>query len=332
MIDLLTIGDIKLDTFITLPHASVECTLEQQGCKLCLDYGAKIEVTSSLSQIAGSAPNVAIGVAKAKKKTSILSVMGHDVTHQVALHFLKLHKVDTSLITTLPGKQSSFSAVLNFQGESTQLVVHSAVDVKLPAKLPATKWIHLGELGRGYDKLFRELLALSKTKNIRLSFNPGQLQIEERKKVLLDLINASEILFVNLAEARLLVDPTASSAGLPAGDLKSVMTKLYMMGADDVVITDGLNGAYANDGKTIIHAPLFPGKRVEATGAGDAFVSGYLSALLLGHTIHTALAWGSVNAASVVGHIGPTAGLLTPEEITRKLSLKPSYRVRSISS
>ncbi len=325
MIDVLTIGDIKLDTFITLPHASVECTLEQQGCKLCLDYGQKIEVLSTLSQIAGSAPNVAVGLAKMKQKTAVLSVMGQDVTHTVAMHWLKAQKVDTSLITINPGKESSFSAVLNFKGENTQLVVHQSVDIKLPAKLPKTKWIHVGELGRGYDKLFRDLITTSKANNIRLSFNPGQLQIQERKKSLFDLINASEILFINLVEARALVN-------LPTADIKTVINKLYTLGADDVIITDGQNGAYANDGKSLIHAPMFPGKRVETTGAGDAFVSGYLGALLHGATLHTALAWGSVNAASSVCHTGPTAGLLTHEEILKKLALKPSYRVRSISS
>ncbi|HCC83648.1 TPA: hypothetical protein DEP96_02245 [Candidatus Uhrbacteria bacterium] len=325
MIDLLTIGDIKLDTFITLPHASVECTLEQQGCKLCLDYGHKIEVFSTLSQIAGSAPNVAVGLAKMKQKTSILSVMGHDVTHAVALHWLKAQKVDTSLISATAKKESSFSAVLNFKGESTQLVVHRPVDIQLPKDLPKTHWIHIGELGQGYEKLFRQLISLSKSHNIRLSFNPGTLQIEDRKKVFFELINASEVLFVNMAEARAITN-------LPEASLKSVMAKLYTLGADDVVITDGLNGAYADDGKTLVHAPMFPGKRLETTGAGDAFVTGYLGALLHKQTSHTALAWGSINAASCVGQVGPTAGLLTHDEILKKLTLKPSYRVRSLSS
>jgi fructokinase len=323
MIDLLTIGDIKLDTFISIPTASVECTLEQQGCKLCLDYGKKIEVTSTLSQIAGSAPNVAVGLAKMTKKTAILAIMGRDITHTVALKFLKEHKVDTSLVTTNPGKQSSFSAVLNFQGENTQLVVHQPVDIKLPTKLPKTRWIHIGELGRGYDKLYRDLITASKAHNIRISFNPGQLQIDEHKKCFFDLINASEVLFVNLSEARQIVN-------LPTADAKTVIAKLYTLGADDIVITDGQNGAYAHDGKTLVHAPVFKVKTVETTGAGDAFVSGYLGALLHSKTVHEALAWGAINAASCVGQIGPTAGLLTHLEITRKLALKPSYRVRSI--
>lgn len=325
MIDVLTIGDIKLDTFITLPHASVECTLEQQGCKLCLDYGQKIEVLSTLSQIAGSAPNVAVGLAKMKQKTAIISLMGQDVTHTVAKHWLKEQQVDTSLITSDAKKESSFSAVLNFKGESTQLVVHRPVDIKLPKTLPKTRWIHIGELGRGYEKLFRSLITASKTHNIRLSFNPGELQIEEQKSIFFELINACEILFVNLIEARTITN-------LPTADIKTVINKLYTLGADDVIVTDGQNGAYANDGKAIVHAPIFPGKRVETTGAGDAFVSGYLGALLHGATLHTALAWGSVNAGSSVSQVGPTNGLLTNVEIINKLALKPSYRIRSIAS
>ena len=70
--DLITIGDIKLDTFVVLDEANISCELKMPECKLCLDYGAKIDVKIVDSQIAGSAPNVAVGLARMKKKTSIL--------------------------------------------------------------------------------------------------------------------------------------------------------------------------------------------------------------------------------------------------------------------
>ena len=76
MYDLITIGDIKLDTFVVLDGNGQQCSLKMPEAKLCLDYGAKIDVQVVDSQIAGSAPNVAIGLARMKKKTAVLSVMG----------------------------------------------------------------------------------------------------------------------------------------------------------------------------------------------------------------------------------------------------------------
>ena len=66
--DLITIGDIKLDTFVVLDEANISCELRMPECKLCLDYGAKIDVDVVDSQIAGSAPNVAVGLARMKKR------------------------------------------------------------------------------------------------------------------------------------------------------------------------------------------------------------------------------------------------------------------------
>lgn len=324
MLDILTIGDIKLDTFIVIPHASVQCELQKSNCKLCLDYGKKIPVEMTTSQIAGSAPNIAVGIAKLKKSSAVLSVMGRDMTHQAALSFLKTNKVSTRYISTSAKQNSSFSAVLNFQGESTQLVAHSAVDIRLPKAMPATAWIHVSELGRGYDKLFTDLVQLSKKNNIRLSFNPGQIHLDERKKSFFDLINACEVLFINRREACELLRLSGTTS------INKIMAALYGLGADDVIVTDGQNGAYAYDGKTLVHAPMFPGKRVEATGAGDAFVTGYLGALIHGKKTDSALMWGSVNAASVVGFVGPTKGLLSTAEIAKRLTARPSYNVKTL--
>ena len=63
MFDLIAIGDIKLDTFVLLDDASISCQLKMPECQLCLEYGAKIAVNVVDSQIAGTAPNVALACA-----------------------------------------------------------------------------------------------------------------------------------------------------------------------------------------------------------------------------------------------------------------------------
>jgi sugar/nucleoside kinase (ribokinase family) len=95
-----------------------------------------------------------------------------------------------------------------------------------------------------------------------------------------------------------------------------------------VVITDGKNGAYSFDGQELLHCPIFPGKLVEATGAGDAFATGYLGALMSGQLHDEALRWGAVNSASVIGKVGPTAGLLTATEIRTRLKKHPGFKTK----
>ncbi len=322
MLDLFTIGDIKLDTFIMLPEASVMCGLKDAGCKLCLDYGAKIPVDHTSSQIAGSAPNVAVGIARMGKKSAVVSLMGKDITHTLAVEFLKKNNVETRYVKAAASRSSSFAAVLTFRGESTQLAVHGNADYTLPTPPPKAAWMHIAELGKGYERLYREIIAYAKANDVRISFNPGEVQLRERKKELLALINTSEVLFVNRKEAATLLEVAPSTA------IPSLLKKLYTLGADDVVITDGKNGAYAYDGKTMYYTPVFPGKRIEATGAGDAFASGYIGALIHERTTKEALCWGSVNAVSVIGSIGPTDGLLSHKTIIDRLAKRQSYKTQ----
>ena len=274
MLDLLSVGAIKLDTFIVLPDASLACELKSAECKLCVEYGKKIPVQAFVTQTAGSTPNVAVGLAKMGFKTGIVSYMGDDPVYHQAIAFLKQYKVSTERIKKLKGFHSSAAVVLNYKGESTQLVDHVPHEYRLPINTPAAKFIHISELGGGYEKLYRDAITLAKKRGARVCFNPGSIQIRELKPVFFELLKVTEVLFLNMSEARLV-------ARVENGEeIKTLILKLKALGPSYVVVTDGQNGAYAFNGERLDHVPMFPGKRVEATGAGDAFTSGFMGAML----------------------------------------------------
>lgn len=324
MLDLLTIGDIKLNSYIVIPEASVMCELKMPECRLCISYGKKIPVDAFVTQIAGSAPNVAIGVAKYDLNTAVFSIMGEDDTYEHAVRFLEKHKVATNFIHTQKNINSSTSVVLNFKGESTLFVAHASPEYRLPKKMPSAKYLHISELGAGYEKLFIEITKIAVAKKSLISFNPGAIQLKERKKELMGLIAFTDILFLNMTEARGLI-------GLQNGEeVHALMAGLKNLGPRIIVVTDGKNGAYTFDGKQLDHAPMFPGELVESTGAGDAFSSGFLGAILKKKSLVEALKYGAVNAASVVGHVGPTAGLLRPTQIATALKKHPSYKTQEL--
>lgn len=324
MLDLLSIGAIKLDTFIVLPEASVMCELKSVECKLCIDYGKKIPVAAFVTQIAGSAPNVAVGLAKLKLKTGVMSYMGDDPVYEQAVAFLKKAKVNSDFVKKQKGFRSSSAVVLNYKGESTQLVDHVPHEYRLTSATPAAKFIYISELGGGYEKLYKDALKLAKSRKVRLGFNPGSIQLREQKPIFFELINQVEVLFVNIFEARTIVKAENGE------EIRGIMLKLKALGPHYIVVTDGQNGAYAFDGKLLVHVPMFPGPRVEATGAGDAFATGFLGALIKGKKHDEALRWASVNAASVVGTVGPTAGLLNAAEISARLAAKGSFKAKEV--
>lgn len=323
MFDIFTIGDIKLDTFVILNDASLQCELKMPECKLCIDYGAKIDVKVVDNQIAGSAPNVAIGLARMGKRSTVRSPLGEDVTYLLAMQTLKKEKVDTKQLHTDKKEKSSYSVVMNFKGERTMLTGHIKHNYKLPAKMPKSKWIYLCEMGEGYEGLYKSLLKKTKRNGAKIAMNPGSVQVDQRKKVTMELLKHVDLLFVNKEEARDLLKSKET-------DIRRLASKLYKVTGGMIVITDGRAGAYGFDGEELYFAKMFPGKRIEATGAGDSFASGFIGALLHGGDMQDGLKWGSVNAANVVQYVGGQEGLLSATAIKKKLKAKPSYKINTL--
>lgn len=320
----LTLGDIKHDTFVELPSASILCKKHEPSCTMCFAYGEKIPVGAFFSQIAGTAPNVAVGAIKLGHTAGVISSVGDDYDGDRALTFLQEQGIETAYVSRKKLQRLTHAVVLNFQRESTQLVAHNEITHHFPKKLSAPDLLHVAEMSDGYRRVYKDILAFCKKHATPLSINPGIVQITERSRELLALLRITSVLFVNLHEAHLLAKLPASASP------RKLLTALLTLGPGTVVITDGARGAYAAQGKQFHFAPPFPATPKETTGAGDAFSTGVLGALLHDRSLAEALAWGSVNGASVVEYIGPTAGLLTSREILKRLKAHESYRVRSL--
>jgi len=322
MFDLISIGDIKLDTFVILDDANVSCQLKMPECQLCLEYGAKIPVNVVDSQIAGTAPNVAVGLARMSLKTAVMCNMGTDGTRKMALEKLKEEGVSTKYIRAVKNIPSAYSVVLTFQGERTVLASHPKRMYTFPKPFPKTKWMYVGEMGATYEKMFKEVATFIKQDHTKLGFNPGAIQIEERKPELFDLIRQTSVLFVNLQEAQAIT-------GEKTDEIHHLATALWKLGAKRVVITDGKHGSYDFDGKILLHCTIFPGKMVGTIGAGDAFATGYLGALMKKAKAHP-LVWGAINSASVIQKVGPQAGLLSDKHILQHLKKHKTFKPKRV--
>lgn len=95
-----------------------------------------------------------------------------------------------------------------------------------------------------------------------------------------------------------------------------------------VVLTCGVEGAWAgktDEPKEIMHVGTQEKEVIDATGAGDAFTSGFVSAYLNDLNIATCLLWGSANSHSVITHYGGHKGLLdyaALSEVTNNFTVK----------
>src|SRR5581483_1452800 len=128
----------------------------------------------------------------------------------------------------------------------------------------------------------------------------------------------SEVLAVNREEA------TTISGG-DHHDINDLFDKLHALGPKIVVISDGHAGAYASDGGNRYKMPIYPDPKppYDRTGAGDAFTSTFVAALIKGADIPDALLWAPINSMSVVQKVGAQAGLLSESEIEHFLRSAP---------
>ena len=93
-----------------------------------------------------------------------------------------------------------------------------------------------------------------------------------------------------------------------------------------MVLTDGPDGSYASGSQQAWQLPIFAGPVIERTGAGDAFGSGFLAALVAGKSLYEAMLWGNANSTSVVQYVGAREGLLTVEGVEKIIAENPGIK------
>lgn len=320
MLDLISIGDATLDTFVKINDASVMCTLEKEVCMLCLNYADKIPIARLDQKVAGNACNVATGGARLGLKTAFYSIVGNDDIGKRVTRAMKSEGVSLKYVEVDKGRPSNYSVVLNYKSERTILVYHHPRHYKMP-KLEPANWIYYTSIGANHESLERSILKYLRTTHPRphLAFNPGTHQLRKGLSRLRDVLRMTTVLFVNKEEAEGLVGR--------AGDMKGLLDRLKETGPEISVITDGAKGSFVHNGGEYWYMPVYPVKVVEKTGAGDSFAIGFVGALAHGKKLHEALQWGTANSASVVTKIGPQPGLLTVagiQQMTRKYKkIKP---------
>ena len=90
-------------------------------------------------------------------------------------------------------------------------------------------------------------------------------------------------------------------------------------GCNIAIITRGEHGAFLMSTQETLAAPSFPIEVVDVSGAGDAFVAGFIVGLLEQWTLSDSLRFASLIGASACTHLGCTGGILTRPEAERYL-------------
>jgi len=295
---------------------------------LAFEYGAKIPVGRIQSFPGGAGANVAVGLAKLGIATRACVAVGGDTIGTNLKKYLEKSAVDTSLCQIVHDHLSDRSVILVDPIDRDRTIFFNReAGKKLKLKDISqwkTEWVFVSSLTEGWENKLGQILKLRKEKGVRIAWNPGGMQIKAGIKFLSPLMKEVSVLFINWDEAlelSLSDKKFAAAYDKKTPTKKAVLKYLQNAGPGVVVITLGRKGSVSTDGYYYLKAPAFSPKRVELTGAGDAYSSGFMASWIAEPgNLKKATSWGMANAGSVVLYFGAEKGLLSLAQIKRKIN------------
>jgi ribokinase len=322
MSKIICIGSTSKDIFFPTGEGELFDTPEDitSQKKVAFEVGAKYQIEDRFEAVGGVAANCAQGLARLGLDVATYSCVGNDQTGQWVIEELRKENVSTHLIEQKSGAQTDLSSILVFtqNGERTIFFNRDANELlKVEAeKFDGAEWIFVSALNGKWQENMKTIVRSAQEKNLKFAFNPGQKNMKDDIAVVLEAVKQADVLLVNKDEAIELVmkiQEQATSDELQ--DEAFLVRTLYAHGAKTIGMTDGIRGAWGYAGNDILYVDVLKQEAVDATGAGDAFGSGFLSAWTRGLGLERALRWGIVNGSNVVRFYGAREGLLRATEI-----------------
>lgn len=323
-LDVLSVGDIVTDAFIKLLDDKAHTYKNEEGTFLAMPFGTKVPFKhAEVKEGVGNAANASVSFARLGLKSGIIANVGNDQHGRDMISALHKNKVDTRYIRINPGKVSNYHYVLWYKEERTILIKHEQYDYQWPHvhKQDMPKWIYFSSVSQNTLPFHDEIAEwLEENDEVKFAFQPGTFQMAEGAKRLKKLYKRCNVLVLNREEAAL----------VGGGDVKNVhdlFDKLHLLGPKTVLISDGPKGAYASGPDGRFFMPIYPDPAppVERTGAGDAFASTFVAAIIKGEPTQDALRWAPINSMNVVQNVGAQDGLLSETQLETYLKNAPDW-------
>ena len=345
MSDIVTIGSATMDVFVECDDAGVvSVRLKDRSADfMSYPYGSKMEITGFATQVGGGGVNTAVNFDNLGYDTSAIFKVGDDIYSQGLFDFFKTKGVKLDSVIQNKSETTGFSIILvSFEGDRTVLA-HRGANAHIKKSeidfdaIKNAKLLYIAPLNGESNRVLDDIVKFAKENDTWVCFNAGSTGIKKGFNYLKKILELADIVVMNKEEASMATGinlrqdtkDVKYSEQLIHPDLKEMFKKLKVSSYQVIVITDGKNGAYAYDGKKHYYCPCFKGTVTSTLGAGDAFASTFCAGMQkFNRDISKALIAGSINSAGVVSTFGATEGLLTFDEIIKRMDENPDFTVQ----
>lgn len=282
--------------------------------------GETVEAQRFQIEPGGKGLNVAVGLHRLGARVHTLIGCGQDQAGDALLALLATEGLTTDHVHRLPGSSGWGSGLIGADGNNS-IAVYLGANRLLTAShaeqaRPRIEAAHLvyGQFETALPAV-ETAFDIAHARGVTTVLNPSPWQTPSRA-----LATTTHTLIVNALEAAALwglADDFASSVEVATSRMAS---RLPALGSSwpalrRLVVTLGPWGALGaersdHEGRwSAWHAAAPTIKAVDTVGAGDAFASGYCTAVLTGRPLPEALAWGNLCGAHVAAHHGVLAAL-----------------------
>ena len=348
----LTVGGAMIDTIAIIENSAIErMSLLNAGTSfLLLEDGRKTEAIDISMHCGGGAVNTAISFARLGFDCAALIKIGDDRRGEQIMAGLAEEGISAQWAirderaptgsSVLVSSHDRNAGVFTFRGANTLLEPED-----IDERAFAVDLVYIANLSNEAARCFPLLVETARAAQARVAVNPGTRQLHAHGRAFRDALPEIGILSLNRHEAEdvlALLDhdipddheplpfphdlhpPALAQRGFKAHGrtvaVRAFFRALVGEGVDSVVVTDGMDGAFAASQGRMIYCPAVETEVQGTAGAGDAFGSTFAGYTALGAEPDFALRAAAHNAASVLGFIDTSSGLLARHDLNQRLA------------
>ena len=323
--DYLIVGSALIDVFVeTSSLEKVDISKKYVEYLLHLSAGSKTAVKSLSVSPGGSALNVAVTLDCMGARSAFLTCVGNNVFGDYILQKLRSTNISAAYVKRVDAN-TGVGINLISGGEKSALVYHGAVDLLdagdvTPAMVKNSRRILVTSLTSAkHYRLFLKILKLAERHDVPVVFAPGITMLKEFKRRLRELDYCFDIIMLNYEEGSFLTHK------------KGIGQILESLPGRVAVVTKDRDGAYAREGRKLLHVNSVPVRVRSTTGAGDVFCGAFVHTYYRNGLLGEALMNATAVAGMKLGRMEAEVRCFPPLILKFLKSYEKRIRVRDLS-